>query len=53
LGEWKGAFQIFTPFTNIARIDATYQHDIEELLTLLVSPRLTIGYDGTVAGTVA
>lgn len=53
LGEWKGAFQIFTPFDNMKNINRKYKIDVEELLTLLASPTMTIGYDGTVAGTVA
>lgn len=53
LGEWKGAFQIFTPYTSMQNVNAKYKSDVEELLTLLVSPTMTIGYDGTVAGTVA
>lgn len=53
LGEWKGGFQIFTPYTTIKDVPAQYKKDTEELLSLLVSPTLTIGYDGTVAGTVA
>ncbi len=52
LGEWKGGFQIFTTF-HAAPINAEFQCDAEELLNLLVSPTLTISYDGTVAGTVA
>lgn len=53
IGEWKGAFQIFTPYNNMKNINEKYKTDVEELLTLLVSPVLTIGYDGTIAGTVA
>ena len=53
LGEWKGGFQIFTPYTKVSEINNDYKKDAEELLTLLVSPKLTIGYDGTVAGKVA
>lgn len=53
LGEWKGAFQIFTPFTNMQNINESYKSDVEELLTLLASPTMTIGYDGTIAGTIA
>lgn len=55
LGEWKGGFQIFTTFDRIEQLAAfpTFKADAEELLTLLVSPTMTIGYDGTVAGTVA
>ena len=55
LGEWKGAFQIFTPFHDINQVNAhpSYKRDVEELLTLLASPTMTIDYDGTVAGTVA
>jgi hypothetical protein len=53
LGEWKGAFQIFTPYTELGDVNSKYKEDVEELLTLLVSPTMTIGYDGTIAGTVA
>jgi hypothetical protein len=53
LSEWKGAFQIFTPFTSMKDVDPGYKEDVEELVTLLVSPTMTIGYDGTIAGTVA
>jgi hypothetical protein len=53
LSEWKGAFGVYTPYSNINQVDPIYKKDVEELLTLLVSPTLTIGYDGTVAGTVA
>jgi hypothetical protein len=53
LSEWKGAFQIFTPFSSMKNVDPGYKEDVEELVTLLVSPTMTIGYDGTIAGTVA
>ena len=53
LGEWKGGFQIFTPYLSIEEVNPEFKTDAEELLTLLVSPTLTIGYDGTVAGCVA
>lgn len=53
LGEWKGGFKIFTPFNNIKNIDEKYKLDVEELLNLLASPNMTIGYDGTIAGTIA
>lgn len=53
LSEWKGAFQIFTPFYDMKGVSEEYKHDVEELLTLLASPTMTIGYDGTVAGTIA
>lgn len=55
LGEWKGAFKIFTGFSRDKDLESypLFKTDAEELLTLLVAPDLTIGYDGTVAGTVA
>jgi hypothetical protein len=53
LGEWKGGFQIFTPFYEIANVPEDYKKDCEELLTYLVSPTMTINYDGVVAGSVA
>lgn len=53
LGEWKGAFQIFTPYHDMKNINEKYKLDVEKLLTLLASPTMTIGYDGTIAGTVA
>lgn len=53
LGEWKGAFQIFTEFYEVDQLDKKFKLDAEELLTLLVSPTLTINYDGTIAGTMA
>lgn len=53
LGEWKGGFQIFTPYIKEIDLNPKYKADAEELLTLLVSPDMTIGYGGTIAGTVA
>jgi len=53
LGEHKGAFKIFTPFMSAKSINEKYKADVEELLTLLASPTMTINYDGTVAGTYA
>ena len=53
LSEWTGGFAISTPFDGVKYLDQNYKRDAEELLTLLVSPSMTIGYDGTVAGTVA
>jgi hypothetical protein len=53
LGEWKGAFQIFTPYQNATQIPEVYKTDCEALLTYLVSQNMTINYDGTVAGSVA
>lgn len=53
LGEWKGGFQIFTPAYSLKELPKAYIKDVERLLTQLVSPKMPIGYDGTVAGSVA
>lgn len=53
LGEWKGGFQIFTPAHTSKELPKSFIKDVEEMLTLLVSDKLTIGYDGVVAGSVA
>lgn len=53
LGEWKGGFQIFTEHRDSEDLTATFKKDIEELLTMLANPRMTIDYDGTIAGQVA
>lgn len=53
LGEWKGGFDIFTQSRGVKELDKTFIKDAEQLLTYLVSESMTIGYDGTVAGSVA
>ncbi len=53
LGEWKGGFQIFTEKYNVKALNKTFIKDAEDLLSLLVSLKCPIGYDGVVAGTVA
>ena len=53
LGEWKGGFQIFTRAHTYSDLPKSFIEDVEQLLTFLVSPTMPIGYDGTVAGSVA
>jgi hypothetical protein len=53
LGEWKGGFQIFTEATDLKDLSDLFVHDCEQMLTLLVSQKCPIGYDGVVAGSVA
>lgn len=53
LGEWKGGFQIFTKANKYGDLPKSFVDDVEMFLTFLVSPNMPIGYDGTVAGTVA
>jgi len=55
LYEWKGGLTVALetpgPSTDPAYIQ--FSSDVEALLTMLASPRMTIDYDGTVAGCVA
>ncbi|MFN8578258.1 MAG: hypothetical protein U0354_15580 [Candidatus Sericytochromatia bacterium] len=53
LGDYKGAFQVFMPFTKKEQIPEELQKDIIELLNLFVSGNLNHPYDGTICGTVA
>lgn len=53
LGEWKGAFGIFTPATRIEQLPKEFITDVERFLTAFVSVDLTIDYDGTRSGGVA
>lgn len=53
LGEWKGGFQIFTPYHKASDLPKIYKKDAERLLTALVSDEWPIGYDGVLAGDVA
>lgn len=53
LGEWKGGFQIFTEAYSTKELPKEFIKDAEALLTLLASVECPIGYDGTIAGTIA
>lgn len=53
LGEWKGGFSIRTVARSAKELPAAYVRDVERLLTLLASPTMPIGYDGTIAGSIA
>ena len=53
LGEWKGGFQIFTDAYKISDLPPIVVVDFCNLLSCLVRPDFPIGYDGTVAGSVA
>jgi hypothetical protein len=53
LGEWKGGFQIFTEAGSLKDLPKQFIKDTESFLTHLASKDFTIGYDGTVAGSVA
>lgn len=53
LGEWKGAFGIWTPFGDSKEIPEGLKKDIIDLLELLISDRAPHPYDNLTAGGVA
>lgn len=53
LGEWKGGFQIFTQASAVKQLPKSFVKDVEAFLTWFVSNKVSIGYDGVVAGSVA
>lgn len=52
-GEWKGGVSIWSKFHGIGEAPESYQKDLLELLTFLVSNKVVHPYDGVVAGSVA
>lgn len=52
LSEWKGAFTAHLT-GSLEYMDEEYKKDAVRLMTLLAFPKMSIGYDGTVAGEVA
>jgi hypothetical protein len=38
LGDYKGYFEISTPYTTLESIDLEYKNDLKELLNLIASP---------------
>lgn len=53
LGEWKGAFGLWTPFMGTKEFNGEIKKDVVKLLELLISDRAPHPYDNITAGTVA
>ena len=53
LGEWKGGFNIRMKCGIVDDLPNGFKKSVESLLNYLTSEKMTINYDGTIAGSVA